>query len=136
MWFYISACLFWEGTLFCFASWRILCFKEIRQRNLVQRMEQGKNERQDEEVNPDVQDNSCCSIPISMGYPDFLKVIVRLECWAVIFSIFMAKRYHSISGKAGYVCIWLEEINGVSGFSGKILEHPLFVCYIISRTRI
>ena len=51
-----------------------------------------------------------------------------MGCWAVIFGIFMAKRYHSISGRADYVHVWLIEIYGVSGFSGKILEHPLFVC--------
>ena len=59
-----------------------------------------------------------------------------MECWAVIFGIFLGKRYHSISGKADYVYVWFGEIYGVSGFSGKILEHPLIVCYIISRTRI
>jgi len=37
---------------------------------------------------------------------------------------------------ADYVRAWFAEIYGVSGFSGKIFEHPLFVCYIINRTGI
>ncbi len=59
-----------------------------------------------------------------------------MGCWAVIFGIFMGKRYRSVSGMADYICVWLAEVYGVSGFSGEILEHPLIVCYIISRIRI
>lgn len=59
-----------------------------------------------------------------------------MECWAVIFVIFFEETASSISGRVDYICIWFVELYGVSGFSGKILEHSLIVCYIISRIRI